>query len=196
MLQETLRFVRRHWPHLLLAVPGAIAVTIVHESAHAIAVLLQGGRLTRFVWLPSAGRWGFVSYEFPIGVPYSRLAILLAPYGLWLLLALGTAAAAFYGSVTSFRKASLLYFWLFFVPLADIANTAFPYLAGTTNDFRFIFGEPSVLLVGGLIGLATALAVVAGYIVQRRLYLEDSLSAPSYFALSGIVLVLLVALTV
>lgn len=86
-------------------------------------------------------------------------------------------------------------FWLFLVPRADIANTAFPYLAGTSNDFRFAFGRPSVLL-GLSIGLACALAVLVGFYVQRRLYREDSLSAPSYLALSSLVLALLVTLTV
>lgn len=195
MLYETLNFIRRHWPHLLLVVPGAVGVTILHESAHAIAVLLQGGTLYRFVWVPSAGKWGYISYAFPDGVPYSTLSILLAPYCLWLLLAAMTSVAAFCLQKVGHWKASLLYFWLFVVPLADIAYAAFPYLAGKYNDFRSAFGPPSVF-VGLIICLLCALAVVCGYYVQRRLYRDDRLSASSYLALSSIVLVMIVTLTV
>src|SRR5687767_10998692 len=110
MLLETLSFVRRHWPHVLLAVPGAVVVTILHESAHAIAVLLQGGTLSQFVWLPRSGKWGYISYDFPNGVPYSTLSIVLAPYCLWLLLAILTSVVSFRRQEVAHWKASLLYF--------------------------------------------------------------------------------------
>jgi hypothetical protein len=195
MLHETLNFIRRHWPHLLLVVPGAIVVTILHESAHAIAVLLQGGTLSRFVWLPSAGKWGYISYNFPDGTTHSTLSIILAPYCLWLLLALLTSLVSFRLQKVVYWKASFLYFWSFVVPLADIANTAFPYLAGKRNDFRAAFGQPSVF-AGAIISLFCVLTVIGGYYVQRRLYREDRLSASSYLALSSIVLVIIVMLTV
>ena len=195
ILHETLSFIRRHWPHLLLVVPGAIVVTVLHESAHALAVLLQGGTLSRFVWLPSAGKWGYISYNFPDGVPYSTLSITLAPYCIWLLLALLSSVVSFRLQRLVYWKASFLYFWLFIVPLADIANTAFPYLAGKRNDFSSAFGQPSVF-TGVIISLLCALMVIGGYYVQGRLYREDRLSAPSYLALSSIVLAMLVTFTV
>lgn len=194
MLHETLSFIRRHWPHLLMVVPGVVVVTILHESAHAIAVLLQGGTLSQFVWLPSTGKWGYISYDFPEGVSYSSLSISLAPYCFWLLLVILAAVVSFRREVI-YWKASLLYFWSFVVPLADIANTAFSYLAGKNNDFRSAFGQPSVF-VGLIIGLVCALTVIGGYYVQRRLYGEDRLSAPSYLALSSVVLVIIVTITV
>lgn len=195
MLHETLNFIRRHWPHLLLFVPGVLLVTILHESAHAIAVLMQGGTLTRFVWLPDAGKWGYISYEFPAGVPYSEFLISLAPYLLWFLLVIVTSVLSLRGQKFGYWKASVLYLWLFVVPLADIANTAFPYLVGRDNDFRSAFGQPS-LFVGLIISLLVAITVLGGYCVQSRLYREDSLCASSYLALSTVALVMIFTLTV
>jgi hypothetical protein len=190
MLRETLTFIRRHCPHLLLIVPGAVVVTILHESAHAAAVLLQGGTLSQFVWLPVPGKWGYISFDFPEGVSYSAFFISIAPYLLWLLLAILASALSVRRRKIAYWKASLLYFWLFVVPLADIANTAFPYLAGNDNDFRSAFGQPSEFM-GLMIGLFCTLTIVGGYYVQRELYREDGLSVSSYLALSAVVLVML-----
>jgi hypothetical protein len=195
MVHETLDFFRRHWPHLPLLLPGALLVTILHESAHAVAVLIQGGTLSRFVWLPEAGRWGYVSYEFPAGVPYSEFLISIAPYLLWLLLAIFTFLVSLSGQKFAHWKASVLYFWLFVIPLADIANTAFPYLAGRDNDFRSAFGQPS-LFIGLSIVLVGVLTVIGGYCVQSRLYREDRLSPSSYLALSTIALIMIFTVTV
>lgn len=195
MFRDILAFIRRHWPHLLLFIPGAIAVTILHEAAHAGAVLLQGGTVLQFVWLPGAGNWGYISYVFPDGTPHSTFLISIAPYLLW-------GSFATLASVLSVRKqkvgygwASLIFFWLYVVPLGDIANTAFPYLAGKQNDFLSAFGHPSPA-EAVIIGLSCAVAIFAGYHVQRGLYREDSLSVPSYVTLSTVVLIAMGALTV
>src|SRR5215216_3393976 len=82
------RFFRWHWPHFLLAAPGALLCTILHEGAHALAVTLQGGGVTKFVWLPSLERWGYIQYQFPPQDHFSSFAIAVAPYCLWLLLML------------------------------------------------------------------------------------------------------------
>lgn len=193
-LHEILVFLKRHWPHALLIFPGALIVTMLHEAAHAIAVLCQGGTVLRFVWLPSVERWGYVTYDFPAGAPHSTLLISIAPYLLWLSLAAAVFILAFRGPAFGYGKASLLFCWLFVVPMADIANAAFPYLNGRDNDFRSAFGPPSlsVGLMFGLLGIAT---LVVGYLVQRRLYRDGRLSAPSYLVLSSAVVVILLALT-
>jgi len=195
MLRQTLNFIGRHWPHLLLIIPGALLITIVHESAHAFAVFLQGGKLTQFVWLPEAGKWGYITYEFPDGAAYSDFAISFAPYLVWLLLASFAAFLSLRSRQLSYWKASLAYLWLFVIPLADIANTAFPYLAGRDNDFRSAFGNPSVI-VGLAVGLFGILALIGGYHVQRCLYREDGLTTPSYLALSTIALAMILTLAI
>src|SRR5688500_20268517 len=84
---ELWRFSKGHWPHFLLAIPGLVLWTVLHESAHALAVVLQGGQVTKFVWLPTRERWGYV--ECNSSDPHlSEFAIALASSGVWLLLAL------------------------------------------------------------------------------------------------------------
>ena len=73
------RFFRGHWPHFLLAIPGAVLWTILHEAAHALAIMLQGGQVTKFVWIPSPGRLGYVEYNIPDD-PFSEFTIAIAPY--------------------------------------------------------------------------------------------------------------------
>lgn len=194
MWREMGAFLRRHWPHLLLAVPGALLVTILHEAAHAAVVLAQGGTLLEFVWLPGGGSWGHVAHDFPAGMSYSSFAISIAPYVLWL----GFAALALLLSLRrrkhAFWLASVIYFWLFVVPLADIANAAFPYLGGAANDFLSAFGPPS-MDAELLIGLACVVAIAIGHWLQRRLYREEGLGLAPYLALSLVMLGLIVVVT-
>lgn len=194
MWREMFTFLRRHWPHLLLVVPGALLVTILHEAAHAAVAMVQGGTLLEFVWLPGGGYWGHVSYHFLEGMPYSSFAISITPYVLWL----GLAALALLLSSRrrkyAFWLASVIYFWLFVVPLADIANAAFPYLRGADNDLRSAFGPPSMedeLLVG----LACVMAIITGHWLQRRLYREERLGLSAHVALSLVMLGLIVVVT-
>ena len=86
MVPEIGQFIRRHLWQLLLLVPGALLVTATHEAAHAVAVVLQGGTVREFRWLPTWSNWGSVSYQFPAGVEHSGVIVSLAPYGGWLLL--------------------------------------------------------------------------------------------------------------
>lgn len=194
MMREIFSFLRRHWPHLLLAVPGALLVTVLHEAAHAAAAVAQGGRLLEFVWLPGGGHWGYVSYDFPASVYYSSFAISIAPYVLWL----GFAALAMLLSLRrrkyAFWLASLIYFWLFVVPLADIANAAFPYLRGQKNDFYSALGPPSIY-DEPLVGFTCLVVVITGYWLQRRLYREEGLGVAAYSVLSMVMLGLIVLAT-
>lgn len=141
--------------------------------------MLQGAVVDEFVWLPTGGHWGYVSYQFPAHHPHSPELIGLAPYLLWTGLAAWVAMLSLRVKAWSFRAASSLYFWLFFVPLADVGNTTFPYLWGRDNDFSQVWGSPtewSFILVA----LATLLALLLGYGVQRRLYRLDALSPVAY----------------
>ena len=69
------RFLRRCWWQLLLLPPGCILITALHEAAHALAVIWQGGEVTKFVVLPAGDHWGYVRYEFPDGVAPSNFWI-------------------------------------------------------------------------------------------------------------------------
>ena len=49
--------------------------TLRHEASHALAALLEGARITEFVFWPTRGYWGYVIWEGPvtsatIGAPY------------------------------------------------------------------------------------------------------------------------------
>jgi hypothetical protein len=49
--------------------------TFRHEASHALAAILEGYRVTEFVFWPSQGSWGYVNWDGPrsvanIGAPY------------------------------------------------------------------------------------------------------------------------------
>jgi hypothetical protein len=182
--QEIFCFVRMHWIHILIAPVMALLVTVIHESAHSSAVIAQGGTVTMFSWLPAAGHWGFMNYEFPEGRDYSAFAISIAPYCVWLVVAATTFCTGLACRKLPFWLASSLFVWGYVVPLGDIANTALPYLAGFENDFRHAFGRPNALMAG-MISVLALVTCLAGYPLQRRLYGEQRLSLASYMVLVG-----------
>lgn len=199
MLREIWTFIRRHWLHLLLVAPGALLITVLHEGAHAAAVILQGGTVSEFVWLPGkhywgSSYWGYVSYDPPALAPFSEFFVSIAPYLLWLFLAMVAVVLSRRRRQFAFWTASSMYGWLFVAPLADVANTAFPYLAGRDNDFMSAFGPPS-LSAWVLIVLLGALALIIGHPLQRRLYRTQGLCLQSYVVLSSAVILLIVSLT-
>jgi hypothetical protein len=83
-------FVRAHLWHLLVLAPGLLLATLLHEAAHAAAVVGQGGHVEQFAWIPSLQEWGYVTYRFPKRAAYSEFAISIAPH----LVALGLAGLA------------------------------------------------------------------------------------------------------
>jgi hypothetical protein len=184
------RFFTGHRLHFLLAIPGALLWTILHEAAHAVAIILQGGQVTKFVWIPSPGRLGYVEYNVP-DQPFSRFAIAIAPYAVWLILMLLAGVLSLRERPYPHWGASTIFIWMFVVPFGDIAWAARPYLieAANVNDLTHAFGPPtrviSLLIV--LFGIAS---VVFGMMVQQRLYRERASSAISYtlMALVGLVL--------
>lgn len=174
------RFLKSHWPHIVLAIPGAIVVTAFHETAHCVAVWLQGGTVTSFVCLPSRGKWGEMRYEFAASVPHSGELIAIAPYIASLALCLVAMVLAARGRRWSFSVASAIFVWLFIVPVADIANASIPYLfRNAANDLRQAFGE--VNLTPWVLAVTMTMALVAvGYWIQSRLYRERAVRLPAY----------------
>lgn len=193
-LQDIVLFFRRHWVHLLLAVPAAVAFTSLHELAHCAAVWMQGGQVTEFVWLPSGEEWGHMNYSFPPGTDHSETMISLAPYACWILLCLVAGLLSVRNRPWPFWAASGIFVWLFIVPLADIANAAIPYAAlDSYNDLRSAFGPRRLPAIVGLAALGV-LSVGLGFFLQKRLYRETAVGLPAYLvlALSGALALLVI----
>jgi len=222
--RECLKFLSNHWIHLVLLIPAAIAYTFLHESLHALAVVVQGGKLVEFVWVPSQKEWGHIRYEFPENQAYSELVILVAPYllplsllfiGIILILRLrsgqvrrltasckvspGTRAsqrsAASQSSIGRSVPSTALrtsYFWLFLVPVFDLAHAAIPYQLGARNDFYYAFGRPT-LFSSYVISFSGAFLAFSGYILQKKVYQSEKLSVQAY-VVSAVLVVLLVFL--
>ena len=191
---ELAAFSRGHWPMILPIVPMALLFTVLHEAAHALAVVVQGGTMLKFVWLPTWREWGYVRYEFPQGAEYSSVAIAVAPYCMWLLICLFTALLGLRRRPWPYWFAGTVFLWMFAAPLADIANMAIPYLIGADNDFSAAFGPPN-LTIRAIIGLGGVLSAVAGFAVQQRLYRERALSPRAYIIIFSLALVFVTILS-
>ena len=172
MLKDIVSFFKGHWPHIIIAIPAAIAFTAVHELAHCAAVWVQGGSVTKFVWLPSGTHWGYMRYSFPPGVSHNATTVSLSPYALWVSSCLFAGLLSLRRCKWPFWFASTVFVWLFIAPLTDIANTAVPYLLlNADNDFRDAFGptRPFFMVVAGIGGFAAA---AYGPLLCKRLYRE------------------------
>lgn len=88
---DLVAFLQRHAAHLVFLLPAAVGVTVLHELAHAMAVVLAGGTVLDWGILPRDGAWGHVGYRLPIERAGAMRVIAAAPYLLWLLLAAATA---------------------------------------------------------------------------------------------------------
>jgi hypothetical protein len=183
MFREIWKFLVLHRWHLLLALPGFFLVTVLHESSHAVAVLSQGGTVLEFSVIPRNGELGHVLYKFPDGQSYSRLLIAVAPYLLWMTITTGAFLFASLRGASNDSLGTWIFPWLFVLPLGDIANTAFPYLSGQSNDFLHAFGKPN-FFIGAIILLVTLWATVAGFFAQRNLYPKSALHLPAYSVLT------------
>jgi hypothetical protein len=183
---DAARFLGRHWPHLLLLPPMVVVVTLLHEGAHAAAVVHQGGVLDDFAILPSGGEWGHIRYHFEPGQAYSRPLVSLAPYALWTTIAALTWLASFTRRPVPFAVASTAFLWCYLIPLGDIANAAVPWalLGAGGNDLAHAFGPPSGASAAAVLG-AGLWAAWATYGVQRRLYREAALGPAAFLALAG-----------
>lgn len=174
-MKSALNFLKAHWWHGLLFIPGAIFVTFLHEAAHAVVVIWEGGTVTNFVILPSEGYWGYVEMVFPEDHVYSDFAISIAPYVMWLALSI---VALILGKIRNwnFTIASLIFVWLFVIPLADIANALLPWMFfNKANDLYYAFGSSELILLLPLTIAAIGVIYSIGYRLQKTLYRERSL---------------------
>ncbi|MBN8248360.1 MAG: hypothetical protein J0L84_13075 [Verrucomicrobia bacterium] len=194
MIQELTPFFRRHWIHLVLGISGVVAVTVVHELAHAVAVGAQGGTVTEFAWWPAGGNWGHVRYRSPDGAGFSRTLVALAPYGLWITFWLVAALLSLRRTQWSIAAAACLYLWLFVVPCGDIAYALVPWLLSDTDtDFRQAFGPALPPYQTAGLGFA---AVLSGFIIQRGLYRDEALGVAAYGVLAGVAVLATVVIAV
>lgn len=173
---------RQAWAHKwhALALPvGAVLVTALHESAHAIAVLVQGGEVLEWSVLPNGENWGYVRYQFAGDVHFDGRAISLAPYAMWLGLMAVTTVAAAWPVRWGFAAGSTWFVWGYVVPWLDIVNAWAPWLGGKDNDLMDAFGPAGWIAAAGLAVAATLVALV-GLAVHRGLYRERAMSAGLY----------------
>jgi len=193
-VRDVVRFFKTHWPHVLLGIPGAIAITAVHELAHCAAVWVQSGTVTEFVFIPSGAQWGHMNFVFPPGAAFNRSAISLAPYMLGIMSCLLVGALALRRKPWPFWAASTFFVWLFIVPVGDIMNGAIPYLLRSAqNDLMRAFGPPTLLWLA--IGVAFGIVATAwGYFLNKRLYRDRAMSLPTYsiFAATAALILLVV----
>lgn len=175
-------FFKGHWPMLLVAPPMAVFFTLLHEAAHAFAVVVQGGTLTEFVWLPTWHGWGHISYKFPLDAEFSSRAISIAPYFMWVMFSCTAALLSLRKRAWPFWFAATVFVWMFAAPLMDIAHNGIPYLCGVNNDFASAFGPPGFDVLTAF-AVAGVISAIGGFAVQRRLYRERALSVKAYIIL-------------
>ena len=188
--QQLVSFVRGHLVHVILIIPGSLVFTLVHESAHALAVVLQGGTVTHFQWLPSETGWGHIRFTFPETATYSSGAVSLAPHILSLLLVFSAFLFAWRRRVLSDWSASFVYFWLFFAPISELGFEQLAWLLGGTNDVAKAFGPPNALSVAIVVVFGLA-AYLLGYFLQARLYDKLTLEWATYSALAATTLLVM-----
>lgn len=181
--REIWRFFRRQWYMLPAGAAGVVLITLLHEGAHAAAVLMQGGEVTEFVWLPEAERWGHICFRFA-HKDFSAAAISMAPYGMWVTVSLTAGLLSLLRRRWPFAAASWIFVWLYAAPLGDAAYAAFGWVNGSRNDFYHAYGQARAVHVVA-IAAVVLLAAGLGFLVQRRLYGVEALSAPAYAILAA-----------
>lgn len=182
--KELGRFLKMHWMHLLLSpLLGFIFCSALHEGAHAVAAMAQGGEITEFRCWPGNGFLGHVSYHFPKGIAYSDTAISIAPYVFSLGLACISFIVAFCFDSIPFWLGSSIFAWGWIASFGNIGIGTSGYLReNRLSDLSKVFGpvQPgtSILLLGIMI-----LGAILGFYLQERLYRERALSGRAYFLL-------------
>jgi hypothetical protein len=187
VLAEAGEFLRRHLRLVPLLLLMPLAGTVVHESAHAGAAMLQGARITRMEvapWQTGGRHWGRVYYDFGAQEHACPACTSLAPYVLWALVNAAVAAVALLRPPRTREWSALFVVGYALTPLDLAQHVASWWLLGsTTNDLHDAFGPPSALPLAILLAWGVAVAV-AGWSVQRRVYVERALSAPAYALLA------------
>lgn len=195
LLAEVRDFLKSNWVQFLLIFPGVFWVNAIHEGAHAAAVLLQGGSIVEFSIIPNVHDWGSVVYRSSGRDDFSNFAVSMAPYAVWMSIALASVIFSFRRAPFPFWIASMLFVWAFVMPLGDIAYAVFPYLLGGQTDFKFAFGQ-SALLSWILAAFGLSVSCWIGYGVQRRFYRQRALSIAAYGIMCAATIILLAGLSI
>lgn len=205
IMLECLDFLHKHFWHFVLLIPAMLLFTVLHESAHALLVVWEGGEILEFsVWPqqevvhhPAYGRyteweWGHVSYHLDDEV--SEFFIAIAPY-LLMLGFMGITVLLALGKPLAFWLASSVFVWLYVAPCAEIGNELLPYLFDYEGDLFAAFARPSkgTWLLAAVWFAAT---ISLGYWLQMRLYQQAALSLSAYTLLAGIGFLLFAVLVV
>lgn len=156
------------------------AATLIHESGHAFACIVLGGRVTSFDMLPSAEFWGST------GCSGERCpdCVSLAPYTIDALAEWTTAIVALTVDWSRRRGAAWLFLIGFLVPVTDTANALSGWTGGRRpTDFSMALGPLTAPLAALVLAWGVAVAAL-GWLVQRRLFGRDALSPGGYALLA------------
>ena len=200
VVRESAVFLWTHLPHLLLApVMAVTAVTFFHELAHCVAVWVQGGTVTEFVFLPGDQRLGHMSYDVPPGALFVEELVSAAPYAMWGSLAALTALVAAFRPRLPLAVSSTLFVWGYVVPLLDVANAVGGWVSfgSLGGDISALAGGPPTLLDAIAFFFLLNVVFVATWFVQRGLYgKERALSPWAYLLVSVLCIIALSVLAV
>lgn len=176
---------------MLLAIPASIVYTALHELAHCTATWLQGGKVTRFIWIPTEELWGEMSYEFPAGDTFSDAAISGAPCILWTACCFLALALSLRRKAWPFWAASSIFVWLFLAPISDTAYAALAQIRSVDGtDLTHVFGAPSFAVTLGYV-LYGLMMTTLGFFTQRQLYRERALPVATFCLLGALALIIL-----
>lgn len=114
-----------------------------HEASHALVAILQGARITEFVFWPTQGYWGHVSWDGP-----STVAAIAAPYVCDLITFL---ISVFICGVVLFRRRWLWINGVILGVISPLVNSLYNYLGGLRgpNDVGWLLARLSPPLVHG-----------------------------------------------
>lgn len=180
---QALRFVWLHRFHALLCLPALVGVTVLHEAAHALAVVLLGGEVTYVSFWPTRERWGHVSWHEPPAGMHLRWLVTLAPYLMWLTLAGAAAVFAALSRPKPLWLASTVFVWCFALPVLDVALAICTYGLYRSGDLLDLFG-PSTAARITITVIGAVLFGTSGYVVQRKLYGDCALGPMAYAMLA------------
>ncbi len=161
------RMARFVWRRRLLAAlipPLLLLGALVHELAHALAVIAQGGRVIELGVVPSLRSGVSFGHMLHAGVARPWL-VWIAPAALWTVIAAGTLVLL--GRIRRRRLAEGLLFVLALLPMADLSfGFAGLFLGRPSTDlYRVLHGHETVAGV-----IMNLLFVTVGLLGWRRFH--------------------------
>lgn len=139
--------------------------TVRHEAGHAVVAWLEGYPITKFVFWPTEGRWGYVVWDGPVAA-----ISLFGPYVLDLLTFLVALIVVTQGR---FRRHWLWINVVILGMLSPFINSLYNYqggLRGGSNDVGRLLGRWPPTFVHGyfLVTLALYLGGVVWALITKR----------------------------